>query len=91
MTEPTGREQPIELIEKAARMLSYCQRVQRLGIEHDPFIFVAGALIAFEDMSPEEAVKLLSEKWDMLEEFAFTADMLGDIRRLNGEPELPEE
>jgi hypothetical protein len=91
MTEPTGSEWPIELIEKAARMLSYCQRVQRLGIEHDPFIFVAGALIAFEDMSPEEAVKLLSEKWDMLEEFAFTADMLGDIRRLNGEPELPEE
>ena len=91
MTEPTSSEWPIELIEKAARMLSHCQRVQRLGVEHEPFIFVAGALIAFEDMSPEEAVKLLSEKWDMLEEFAFKADMLGDIRRLNGEPELPEE
>ena len=61
MTEPTGSEWPRELIVKAARMLSYCQRVQRQGVEHDPFIFIAGALIAFEDMSPEEALKLLNE------------------------------
>ena len=90
MTEPTGSEWPRELIVKAARMLSYCQRVQRQGVEHDPFIFIAGALIAFEDMSPEEALKLLNEKWDMLEEFAFTADMLGDLERLDGKPEPPD-
>jgi hypothetical protein len=90
MTKPTGSEWPRELIVKAARMLSYCERVQRQGIANDPFIFIAGALIAFEDMSPEEALKFLREKWDMLEEFAFTADMLGGVRRLDEELQPPD-
>ena len=82
MTEPTGSEWSSEILEKAGRMLSYCQRVQREGTKQEHFILVAGAVSIFGEMSVKEAAELVRANWDSLEEIAFVVDVLREIKDL---------
>jgi hypothetical protein len=70
MSDPPRSEEPDELIERAATMLSYCKSVlgERAGPEH--FILVAAAANVFGGMNAEEAARFLKDNWDLLDERA---------------------
>jgi hypothetical protein len=81
MTGPVG-EWPDELLGKAAQMLGYYQTILPETTPLQQGALVAGALHIFSGLTPQEAVKLVTENRDYLEDLSFVMEVHSYIEAL---------